>query len=57
MSEHFKAAGFKMRRMSALDEKIEKQEKANQVLYSAYKLFLTVIKGVYAFAENVAGQT
>lgn len=31
MSEHFKAAGFKMRRMSALDEKIEKQEKANQV--------------------------
>lgn len=54
MSEHFKAAGFKMRRMSALDEKIEKQEKANQVM-NGHQLLLTVIKGVYAFAENAAG--
>lgn len=30
MSEHFKAAGFKMRRTSKADEKLEQQEKANR---------------------------
>ena len=41
MSEHFKAAGFKMRRMSALDEKIEKQEKANQVSFKFTRKLVT----------------
>ena len=52
MSEHFKAAGFKMRRTSKLDEKLEKQEKANE---ECTHLLRTLLDKLEALSDELPG--
>ena len=54
MSEHFKAAGFKMRKKSVVDEKVEKQEKANAECTHLLKTLLDKLEKLSPFLPGNA---